>query len=70
VAEERALNPRLSKPMKEFVDIMNNLNLPYPTMIGKSGATGDFLESFRENLKARRERERERDAKRELSGKL
>lgn len=33
VAEEKALNPRLSKSLEEFVDIMNNLNLPYPKMI-------------------------------------
>lgn len=39
VAEEKTLNPRLSKPMKEFVNIMNDLNLPYPRMIGKFGAT-------------------------------
>lgn len=36
VAEERALNPRLSKSLEEFVDIMNNLNLPYPKMIDKA----------------------------------
>lgn len=35
VAEEKALNPRLSKSLEEFVRIMNNLNLPYPKMIGK-----------------------------------
>ena len=27
VDEEARLNPRLSKPLPEFVDIMNNLNL-------------------------------------------
>ncbi|KAL6267861.1 hypothetical protein P5V15_000933 [Pogonomyrmex californicus] len=36
VAEEKALNPRLSKSLKEFIDIMNNLNLPYPKMIDKA----------------------------------
>ena len=36
VAEEKAFNPRLSKSLNEFVDIMNNLNLPYPKMIDKA----------------------------------
>lgn len=36
VAEERELNPRLSKPLEDFVEIMSNLNLPYPKKIGKS----------------------------------
>ncbi|CAL7943741.1 unnamed protein product [Xylocopa violacea] len=36
VAEEKALNPRLSKSLNEFVDIMNKLNLPYPKMIDKA----------------------------------
>lgn len=35
VGEEKHLNPRLSKSIDEFVNIMNNLNLPYPKMIGK-----------------------------------
>ncbi|XP_032688696.1 persulfide dioxygenase ETHE1, mitochondrial isoform X2 [Odontomachus brunneus] len=36
VAEEKALNPRLSKSLEDFVHIMNNLNLPYPKMIDKA----------------------------------
>jgi sulfur dioxygenase len=36
VYEERKYNARLTKSLEEFVDIMNNLNLPYPKMIGKS----------------------------------
>ncbi|GAB1866181.1 Protein ETHE1, mitochondrial [Camponotus japonicus] len=36
VAEEKAFNPRLSKSLEEFVNIMNNLNLPYPKMIDKA----------------------------------
>ncbi|XP_003488318.1 persulfide dioxygenase ETHE1, mitochondrial isoform X1 [Bombus impatiens] len=36
VAEEKAFNPRLSKSLNEFVDIMNNLNLAYPKMIDKA----------------------------------
>lgn len=36
VAEEKLLNPRLSKSLKEFVNIMNNLNLAYPKMIDKA----------------------------------
>lgn len=34
MAEEKILNPRLSKSLNEFVNIMNNLNLSYPKMIG------------------------------------
>ena len=37
VAEEKAYNPRLTKSPEEFVKIMNNLNLPYPKMIGIMG---------------------------------
>ncbi|CAH1103708.1 unnamed protein product [Psylliodes chrysocephalus] len=36
VGEEKRLNPRLSKSLKEFVDIMNNLNLSYPKQIDKA----------------------------------
>lgn len=36
VDEERRLNPRLTKSVEEFVDIMNNLNLPYPRMIDQA----------------------------------
>lgn len=35
VAEEKKYNPRLTKSLTEFVDIMNNLNLPYPAQLGK-----------------------------------
>ena len=28
------MNPRLSKPKSDFVEIMKNLNLPYPKQIG------------------------------------
>jgi hypothetical protein len=35
VGEEKSYNPRLSKPLDEFVNIMANLNLPYPKYIGK-----------------------------------
>lgn len=34
VAEEKCLNPRLTKTLEEFIKIMDNLNLPYPHMIG------------------------------------
>ena len=34
VGEEKSLNVRLTKPEAEFVNIMNNLNLPYPKFIG------------------------------------
>ncbi|XP_033326069.1 persulfide dioxygenase ETHE1, mitochondrial [Megalopta genalis] len=36
VAEEKTFNPRLTKSLNEFVDIMNNLNLSYPKMIDKA----------------------------------
>ncbi|KAL4228753.1 Ethylmalonic encephalopathy 1 [Mactra antiquata] len=36
VAEETKFNPRLSKPKEEFVQIMKNLNLPYPKQIDKA----------------------------------
>ena len=35
VAEELEFNPRLTKTEAEFVEIMKNLNLPYPKQIGK-----------------------------------
>ena len=34
MGEEKAMNPRLSKPKSDFVEIMKNLNLPYPKQIG------------------------------------
>lgn len=36
VAEEKRYNPRLTKDIDAFVEIMANLNLPKPKMIGKS----------------------------------
>uniref|UniRef100_A0A914V4W4 Persulfide dioxygenase ETHE1, mitochondrial n=1 Tax=Plectus sambesii TaxID=2011161 RepID=A0A914V4W4_9BILA len=33
VEEERNFNPRLTKTEDEFIDLMNNLNLPYPKRI-------------------------------------
>lgn len=33
VAEEKQYNPRLTKPKAEFIEIMKNLNLPYPKQI-------------------------------------
>ncbi|CAG0887253.1 unnamed protein product [Darwinula stevensoni] len=35
VSEEKKYNPRLTKTKEEFIEIMNNLNLAYPKMIGK-----------------------------------
>lgn len=35
VGEEKHYNPRLTKPLDEFIKIMDNLNLPHPKMIGK-----------------------------------
>jgi sulfur dioxygenase len=36
VAEEKKWNLRLTKPVEEFVNIMNNLNLPYPKYIDEA----------------------------------
>jgi len=36
VAEEKRFNPRLTKPLDEFVRIMTSLNLPYPDKIDES----------------------------------
>ncbi|KAH9255467.1 hypothetical protein BASA81_006586 [Batrachochytrium salamandrivorans] len=36
IGEEKQFNPRLSKPLEEFEQIMNNLNLPYPRKIDVS----------------------------------
>ena len=36
VWEEKQFNPRLSKPLEEFVTIMANLNLAYPAKIDVS----------------------------------
>lgn len=36
VEEEKRLNPRLTKNIEEFVEIMDNLNLDYPKMIDKA----------------------------------
>ena len=35
VEEEKRLNPRLTKTKEEFIELMNNLNLPKPKKIGK-----------------------------------
>lgn len=36
IAEERSLNPRLTKDEKGFIEIMDNLNLPYPKKIDEA----------------------------------
>lgn len=36
VGEEKHYNPRLTKPLDEFIKIMENLNLPYPKMIDRA----------------------------------
>nr|CDS32371.1 zinc finger protein 84 [Hymenolepis microstoma] len=36
VAEEKKFNPRLTKSPEEFVEIMKNLNLPYPKQIDRA----------------------------------
>ena len=40
VSEEKKLNPRLTKPREEFINLMDNLGLAYPKKIGK------FLKNF------------------------
>lgn len=35
VWEEKIYNPRLTKPEEKFIEIMKNLNLAYPRMIGE-----------------------------------
>ncbi|XP_046835076.1 persulfide dioxygenase ETHE1, mitochondrial [Vespa crabro] len=51
VAEEKMLNPRLSKSLDEFVNIMNNLNLPYPKMIDKAVPANKVCGVFEINKK-------------------
>jgi len=36
VLEEKTLTPRLTKSKDEFIEIMNNLGLPYPKQIDKA----------------------------------
>jgi len=36
VYEEKMFNARLTKSKKEFIEIMENLNLPYPKAIDQS----------------------------------
>lgn len=36
VIEEKKFNPRLTKSLEDFVQMMKNLNLPYPKMIDKA----------------------------------
>ncbi|XP_030037415.2 persulfide dioxygenase ETHE1, mitochondrial [Manduca sexta] len=36
VGEEKKYNPRLTKSLEEFINIMENLNLPYPKMINQA----------------------------------
>ncbi|MGH0183914.1 UNVERIFIED_CONTAM: hypothetical protein FKN15_013248, partial [Acipenser sinensis] len=43
VGEERKFNPRLTKTLSEFVEIMNNLALPYPKQIGEEERPAERL---------------------------
>lgn len=36
VGEEKTLNPRLTKSKQDFIELMNNLGLPYPKKIDAS----------------------------------
>lgn len=40
VGEEKKFNPRLSKDVDTFVQIMDNLNLPRPKMMGTLNIDG------------------------------
>lgn len=46
VWEEKKYNPRLTKPLKEFIEIMKNLNLSYPKMIGGLNFTKSLKHLF------------------------
>jgi len=34
IGEEKTYNPRLTKSLDEFIEVMDNLNLAYPKKIG------------------------------------
>jgi sulfur dioxygenase len=36
IGEEKRENPRLTKPKEKFIEIMANLNLPYPKQIDRA----------------------------------
>lgn len=44
IGEEKRFNPRLSKTRDDFVQIMSNLKLDYPKMIGKFDTNINLLE--------------------------
>lgn len=46
VWEEKTYNPRLTKTKEEFINIMNNLNLPYPKKIGTLQFFINFVKQF------------------------
>lgn len=50
VAEEKEYNPRLSQTLEEFVEIMNNLNLPYPKQIGECEKSKHLLHNFKQSV--------------------
>ena len=37
IGEEKALNPRLTKPVDQFVILMDSLDLPQPELIDAAG---------------------------------
>ena len=45
VGEELKHNRRLIKPKEEFIEIMKNLNLPYPKQIGKCRGDNNMVPS-------------------------
>ncbi|GLH13091.1 Beta lactamase domain [Gryllus bimaculatus] len=50
VGEEKQFNPRLSKPIDEFVEIMANLNLAYPKMMESKRLPYSIFYGFNEPL--------------------
>lgn len=43
VGEEKKYNPRLTKDIDSFIQLMDNLNLPKPKMIGKYILNSDLV---------------------------
>lgn len=57
IGEEKKYNPRLTKSLNEFANIMSNLNLAYPKMLDKAVPANkvcglyNLPEEFQEKLK-------------------
>jgi sulfur dioxygenase len=57
IGEEKRLNPRLTKSIEGFKEVMANLNLPYPKMLDKAVPANkvcglyNLPEDFKEKLR-------------------